>query len=138
MTASLHAVPDAPASRASELRIDIPGDPAHVRVARLVAADAAGRAGFDCDAADDLRIAVDEMCHTVINSATGDLTVRFDIRDGQVDVLVSAPRRGSIRPFAVNELSELILTAVTDDFELVESPSELRILVSKRATGSGR
>ena len=139
MTASLHAVPDLPVAQTSELRIDIPGDPAHVRVARLVAVDAAGRAGFDCDAADDLRIAVDEMCHTLMASVAGDLTLRFDIRPGGVDVIVSARPRGSVRPFALHELSEMILTAVADSFELVETPSELRVLLSKRvAGGAGR
>ena len=134
MTASLHAVPDLPMSGSSELRIEIPGNPAHVRVARLVATDAAGRAGFDCDDADDLRIAVDEMCHTLMTSATGDLTLRFDIKPGHVDVVIGARPRGSVRPFALHELSEMILTAVADSYELVETPGELRILVSKHAT----
>jgi len=134
MAASLHALPDLPVSHASELRIEIPGDPAHVRVARLVAADAAGRAGFDCDDADDLRIAVDEMCHTLMASATGDLSLRFEIRPGRVDVTIGARSRGSVRPFALHELSEMILTAVTDGHELVATPSELRILAAKRAT----
>lgn len=137
MTASLHAVPDLPVSHTSELRIDIPGDPAHVRVARLVAVDAAGRAGFDCDDADDLRIAVDEMCHTLMASATGDLSLRFDIRPGSVDVVVSARPRGSVRPFALHELSEMILSAVADSYDLVATPSELRVLLSKRVVVGG-
>jgi hypothetical protein len=138
MPASLHTVADAPTPRSTELRVEIPGDPAHVRVARLVATDAAGRAGFDCDDADDLRIAVDEMCHTLITNLTGDLTLRFAIAPRRVDVLVSTRPRGSIRPLALHELSKLILDAVTDSFELVETPAELQIAVSKTATGEPR
>src|SRR5258705_12262941 len=45
------------------LRLQVPATVEHLRTVRLVAADAAERAGFDCDQTDDIRIAVDELCH---------------------------------------------------------------------------
>jgi Histidine kinase-like ATPase domain len=134
MAASVDALPDAVRTRASELRIEIPRDPAHVRAVRLVAADAANRAGFDCDDADDLRIAVDEICHALMASVNGDLVVRFDVRPGCVDVEASGTYQESSAPFRLSQLSDLILTTVTDTFELVEAPSELRFALHKRAT----
>ena len=38
------------------------------RTARLVAADAAVRAGLDCEEIEDFRIAVDELCHLVMSA----------------------------------------------------------------------
>ena len=52
-------------------------------------------------------------------------------------MVVSARPRGSVRPFALHELSEMILTAVADSYELVETPSELRVLLSKRVAAGG-
>jgi hypothetical protein len=138
MTVSIDALPDVSGSRASELRIEIPGDAAHVRAVRLVAADAANRAGFDCDDADDLRIAIDEICHTLMGSIDGDLTVRFEVRPGCVDVVASTSHQGSYRPIRLTQLSERILTAVSDRFELVEGPSESRFALRKFATKGTR
>lgn len=133
--AAIDAPPDALRPHASELRIEIPPDPSHVRAVRLVAVDAANRAGFDCDDADDLRIAVDEFCHTLMASVDGELAVRFDVVPGCVDVEASASHQDSRRPpFCLSQLSELILTAVSDRFELVEAPSELRFALRKLAT----
>ena len=51
-----------------QLRLQVPPTVEHLRTIRLVAADAANRAGFDCDETEDLRIAVDEVCHAVLRS----------------------------------------------------------------------
>jgi Histidine kinase-like ATPase domain len=134
MAASIAVLPDALRPRASELRIEIPRDPAHVRAVRLVAADAAIRAGFDCDDADDLRIAVDEICHALIASVEGDLAVRFDVRPGCVDVKASGSHQESRPAFCLSQLSERILAAVTDTWEFTEVPSEVRFTLRKLAT----
>src|SRR5712691_12982168 len=60
-----------------ELRLQVPPTIEHLRTVRLVAADAADRAGFDCDETDDLRIAVDEVCHAVLKSTEAPITVGF-------------------------------------------------------------
>jgi hypothetical protein len=134
MVAGIKTLPKTSDERASELRIEIPGDPAHVRAVRLVAVDAAVRAGFDCDDADDLRIAVDEMCHTLLAGSSGPLSVRFDVAPGRVDVEVTAPQSESSPPFRLNWLSERIVRAVSDRFELLEGPSDLRFSLRKCAT----
>lgn len=134
MVASIKTLPDTSDERATELRIEIPRDPAHVRVVRLVAVDAADRAGFDCDDADDLRIAVDEMCHTMMAGAGGPLSVRFDVAPGCVDVEAVAPQSESSPPFRLSWLSERIVRAASERFELFEGPSDLRLSLRKRAT----
>ncbi len=135
MSTSVEVPPSDFEAASSELRVEVPGNRDHVRVVRLVAADAAERAGFDCDRADDLRIAVDELCHAAIATTDGPLTVRFVTAPGYVDVYGRATRAGSRRRFAIGELSERILHTVSDSFDLRDSPTELRF--SMRMSGSG-
>src|SRR5262245_41626207 len=47
------------------LEVDLPADTPSLRVARLVVWEAATRAGFDCDGADDLCLALDEVCFAI-------------------------------------------------------------------------
>src|SRR5262249_35164708 len=49
-----------------EIRLIIPGAPEFLRLARLAAADAGSRAGLTYDEIEDLRIGVDELCHSVM------------------------------------------------------------------------
>ena len=49
-----------------EIRLIIPGKPDFLRLARLAAADAGSRAGLTFDEIEDLRIGVDELCHSVM------------------------------------------------------------------------
>jgi hypothetical protein len=135
VSTSVEVPPSAFDPTSSELRVEVPGDRDHVRVVRLVAADAADRAGFDCDRADDVRIAVDELCHAVMASTDAPMTVRFVIAPGRIDVHGHATRGETRRRFALCELSERILRAVSDSFELREEPSGLRFTL--RMSGSG-
>ena len=80
-----------------ELRLQVPATIEHLRTVRLVAADAADRAGFDCDETDDLRIAVDEVCHAVLKSTEAPITVGFSTEPGLVRVTGAARREGALR-----------------------------------------
>ena len=55
-----------------EIRLIIPGSPDFLRLARLAAADAGSRAGLTFDEIEDLRIAVDELCHSVMRADGSD------------------------------------------------------------------
>ena len=63
-----------------EIRLIIPGAPEFLRLARLAAADAGSRAGLTYDEIEDLRIGVDELCHSVMRpDGTGVVTLVFQL-----------------------------------------------------------
>jgi hypothetical protein len=104
----------------------------HLRTVRLVAADAANRAGFDCDQTDDLRIAVDEVCHAVLKSTEAPITVGFSAEPGLVRVEGAAPREGALRPLHLPRISQVIVDAVTDEVEIVDGSAGIRFTLVMR------
>ena len=56
------------AESTDRVHLVVPPSSDYLRTARLVAADAAVRAGLDCDEIEDFRIAVDELCHLVMSA----------------------------------------------------------------------
>ena len=117
----------------SELRLQVPPTVEHLRTVRLVAADAADRAGFDCDETDDLRIAVDEVCHAVLKSTEAPITVGFSTAPGLVRVTGAARHEGALRPLHLPRMSQLIVDAVSDDVEIVDGSAGIRFTLVKRA-----
>ena len=115
-----------------ELRLQVPPSIEHLRTVRLVAADAANRAGFDCDQTDDLRIAVDEVCHAVLKSTEAPITVGFSAEPGLVRVQGAAPREGALRPLHLPRISQLIVDAVADDVEIVDGSAGIRFTLVMR------
>jgi hypothetical protein len=116
-----------------QLRLQVPPTVEHLRTIRLVAADAANRAGFDCDETDDLRIAVDEVCHAVLRSTEAPITVGFSTEPGRVEVRGAADQRGIPRPLHLAPLSQLIVDAVSDEVELADGSAGIRFTLVKRA-----
>ena len=56
-------------------------------LARLAASTVASRSAFDIEEIEDLRLAVDELCLSVLNGRrTGTLLLRFDGQEGQIEV----------------------------------------------------
>lgn len=116
-----------------ELRLQVPPTVEHLRTVRLVAADAADRAGFDCDETDDLRIAVDEVCHAVLRSTEAPITVGFSTEPGVVEVRGAADHDGVRRPLHLAPLSQLIVDAVSDEVQLADGSAGIRFMLVKRA-----
>ena len=115
-----------------ELRLQVPPTIEHLRTVRLVAADAANRAGFDCDQTDDLRIAVDEVCHAVLKSTEAPITIGFSAEPGLVRVEGAAPREGALPPLHLPHISQLIVDAVSDEVEVVDGSSGIRFMLVMR------
>jgi anti-sigma regulatory factor (Ser/Thr protein kinase) len=115
-----------------ELRLQVPATVDHLRTVRLVAADAGERAGFDCDETDDLRIAVDELCHAVMNSSDAPVVLGFAVTPGVVEVRGAAERNNDARPLEMSAISELVVDSVSDSYELVDGPRGVGFVLVKR------
>jgi hypothetical protein len=120
-----------------QLRLQVPPTVEHLRTVRLVAADAANRAGFDCDETEDLRIAVDEVCHAVLRSTEAPITVGFSTEPGLVEVRGAADHDGIRRPLHLAPMSQLIVDAVSDEVELADGSAGIRFTLVKRAGRTG-
>jgi serine/threonine-protein kinase RsbW len=109
----------------------IPADPMYVRVARLVCGDMADRAGFSVDELDDVRLAVDEVCATLMSAGGPVLELRMQARDR---ALIIEGRLADARTvIAPSELSEMLLRALVDSCEFTRSDGGVSFEMSKLA-----
>jgi hypothetical protein len=113
--------------------LTVPPFSAYLRTVRLVAADAAVRAGLDLHEVEDFRIAVDELCHLLMSSTDHEISISFGvIGNSAVARGVARPREGT--PLApMGELSETIVRSVSDFHETIQRPTEIRFAVMKQA-----
>ncbi len=119
-----------------QVRLTMPATPHLLRVARLTAAGLASRLGFNFDEVEDLKIAVDELCFAMVGTRGGEGNLTLDYRlDGDGIIIegtsdTPAPPRGD----ATGELSDLILSAVVDDYEVSSDDAIMRFRLRKRRT----
>ena len=115
-----------------QISITFPATPAFLRLARLTSADAGSRAGFDYEDIDDLRIAVSELCGLISGSPSGDITLRFQIGEGVVDVEGHAAQGTLVE----NEFSRMIVDAVVEGLELQSDGEATTFRCTKRSSTS--
>ena len=116
------------------LEVDLPADAPSLRIARLVVWEAATRAGFDCDAAGDLCLALDEVCFAAfVRVQPGDrLTLRIQTNDGvSVEGHVGAPASDHLIEFGA--LAQTLLAVAVDDFALDERADGVHFAMTKRS-----
>jgi len=118
--------------------LTVPPYSAYLRTVRLVAADAAVRAGLDYDEVEDFRIAVDELCHLLMSSTDHEISVSFGVVGRCVLARGRAQRRPGTPLSPLNDLSRAILESVTDHHELTDRDDELGFAVMKEARGSAQ
>ena len=119
--------------QAVEIRLIIPGAPEFLRLARLAAADAGSRAGLTYDEIEDLRIGVDELCHTVMRTdGIGVVTLIFRLLGDGIEVEGEGPPLDTGGEAKPSELSRTIVAAVVDEHELDREGDKLRFRLSKR------
>jgi hypothetical protein len=116
-----------------DVHLLIPASSEFLRALRLVAADAAARAGLDLAEIEDFRIAVDELSYAVMTSTDHHLQLTFRTDEGTVVARGSARSRGGAVPPTLTELSRTIVSGVCDWFELADQRSEIVFVVVKQA-----
>jgi len=118
-----------------EVCLLVPPRSGHLRAIRLVAGEAGGRAGLSGAQLDDLRVAVDELCYTLMDATDQRLLLRVLTREGRVIVRGSArQRRGATAP-RLATIAEVIVDATTDHHALTVDGDQLSFGVMKGANG---
>jgi len=117
----------------AEVRLSIPASPEFLRLARLAAAGLASRMGFTYDEVEDLRIAIDELCFSLVGNTgrPGMIALRYWMHDDALIVEgVGQFEDGMGTSPALSPLSQQILTAVVDEHELTigKDGPEFRLL----------
>jgi hypothetical protein len=116
-----------------EVCLVMPAASEYLRTARLVAADAATRAGLDCEEIEDFRIAIDELCHSTMAATDHHISLTFVIvADGVVAHGTSRSRAASVAP-RLSTLSFAILTSVCDHFEFDDADGLICFMLVKHA-----
>ena len=104
-----------------EVRLEVPAAPEFLRISRIMAAGVASRVGFTLDEVEDLRIAIDEVCFSMVGAhgREGTITLRYLLDSDEL--VVEGTGRFSdglgTEPL-VSALSNQILAAVVDECEL--------------------
>jgi anti-sigma regulatory factor (Ser/Thr protein kinase) len=116
-----------------EVRLVVPSSPEFVRLARVTASGLASRLGFGFDEIEDLRLAVDELCHAIIGASgrPGALSLRFVVESDELCVEGTGHFDPGGPPVGLSELSRQILTALVDTHD-VHPDEDGRPLVSIR------
>lgn len=122
---SPHMEADVNDDRVDRVEMTMPARPDLLFLARMTAAAVASRSDFGYDRIEDLRLALDELCLTLLERRTGDARIHLQFRwSGDVIEVVASieekrrdPRAGPKRLVVAprpNELSERILDALVD------------------------
>jgi serine/threonine-protein kinase RsbW len=116
------------------IRLELPVDSRYMRVVRLVASGLGATVGFDVEAVDDFRIAVDELCAAMLEMSDGsDLELSFEVRDDGIEVngqtRTDPDARLGTERFA---LSEQILRVAADRYTVSVDGGMARFVVYKR------
>jgi anti-sigma regulatory factor (Ser/Thr protein kinase) len=102
-----------------EVHLVVPADAQHVRLARLVASGVAAAAGFHVEDVADFRIAVDELCATLLETTQHSVALVFRAHRGVVEVegRTTGPAPSPPDPLRM-DLARQILDVVADGYEL--------------------
>jgi len=121
------------AESTDSVHLVVPPSSEYLRTARLVAADAAVRAGLDCEEIEDFRIAVDELCHLVMSATDHFVDLWVVSVDRRVIAHGCAPSRPGAAPHQPGDLSALILEATADYYDVEDTGGEISFAVVKQA-----
>ena len=120
------------------MRLAIPASPEFLRLARLAAAGLASRMGFTYDEVEDLRIAIDELCFSLIGTEgrAGNIVLRYRMEtQGLVVEGVGQFEDGMGVSPALSPLSQQILKSVVDEHDLTIGKDGPEFRLRKRHSG---
>lgn len=121
------------------VELTIPVESDLVVLARLTAATVASRAGFNVEEVEDLRLAVDELCVSIVNgSGAGRLNLTFLSGDGSVEVIcvLDGPISAAAQTdddYGEHDLSVRILDALVDEHGEEFGDGRRRVWLRKRS-----
>jgi serine/threonine-protein kinase RsbW len=121
------------------IELSLPPDSRYMRLARLMASGVATSCGLPLEEVEDFRIAVDELCATLIEMGDGD-AVRLAFRTTDDSLVVVGTTAASSHEVIDDDrlnLSRQILDVVTDGHGLERSAGKLAFTARKRLRGSG-
>ncbi|MQA09789.1 MAG: ATP-binding protein [Pseudonocardiaceae bacterium] len=112
------SVTESKASTASDVELRVKAELAHLSVIRAVASNLAVGQDFDLDTIADLKLAVDEVCSTLITRADSSSTLvcRFRLGADEIGVHASLPFRGEELP-GRESFGWKVLSTLTDSAE---------------------
>ncbi|MBP2477356.1 serine/threonine-protein kinase RsbW [Crossiella equi] len=122
------------------VEVRISATPLQISSVRAVAADLAMREDFDLDAIADLKLAVDEVCSTLVRSAAPGvvLTCQFRSGGGRIEVTASVLSASDATP-RKDSFGWQVLTTLADEVDAAVAPAQdgfhlVRIDLAKRST----
>jgi len=106
-------------------------------LARITAATMAARADFDIEEIEDLRLAVDELCLSVVGGArSGTVRLEFTLDDATIAITCELDRRGEpddgYVPAEPDDLSIRLIEALVDEHHRDAGTGGGRAWLSKR------
>ena len=121
------------------IELSLPADSRYMRLARLMASGVATTSGLPLDEVEDFRIAVDELCATLIEMGDeAPISLVFELSP---DAVVVHARTTTTRADAIDgerlTLSQQILDVVTDGHDLSHSDGEVALTARKLVRGGG-
>jgi serine/threonine-protein kinase RsbW len=118
-----------------EVRLEVPAAPEFLRMARMMAAGVASRLGFTLEEVEDLRIAIDELCYSLVGRAGRPGTIRLRYLMAGDSLIVEGTGRFEDHldeaPH-VSPLSEQILSSLSDQCQLESGPDGPTFRMVKR------
>lgn len=119
-------------SEAEVVHLQFPARPEFLRLARLAAADAGSRAGFDYEEIEDLRLAVSESCAMISPRDGSAITVAFVLTYDAVEVEGSTAGPSEAHPTGDLELAHDLVAAAVDEHTLSTDGGQARFHLVKR------
>jgi anti-sigma regulatory factor (Ser/Thr protein kinase) len=121
------------------IQLELPSDTRYLRLARLLASGVATSCGLPLEEVEDFRIAVDELCATLIEVGTGDpVTVVFEVAPDQL--VVHGRTRARVSDDLDDErlrLSVQILDVVADGHDMTQVDGHFEFRARKHVRGGG-
>lgn len=114
-----------------DLHLAVPAAPEYLRAVRMVAADAAARAGLGVDEVEDFRIAADELTYAAMTATDHSVQLVFRAEPERVMVRGCASTRHTRDPVTMSELSARIVAGVCDFYDFRHEDSEIVFVAMK-------